>query len=97
VSSLKEDLPLDYARIFQFENFARTAKRVIDEEMDEDFDALAQEGQYVTLSVAGVPSDILKRNPGVPLVVFNLLPHENKMSVIHFRITMHSSYNLPIK
>ena len=31
----KENLPLDYARIFQFENFSRTKKKVLNTEDDQ--------------------------------------------------------------
>ena len=30
----KENLPADYARIFQFENFDRTKKRVVEEKVE---------------------------------------------------------------
>ena len=30
----KENLPADYARIFQFENFDRTKKRVLEEKVE---------------------------------------------------------------
>ncbi len=32
-----------------------------------------------------------------PLVVYGLLPHENKMSVMHYVIKRTSNYTLPIK
>ena len=65
----KENLPMDYARIFQFANFQRTRKRVLardgledDEEIDEESGELRlssgrspRPGLYVTIHVANVP------------------------------------------
>merc|ERR1712013_28000 len=45
----KENLPLDYARIFQFENFDRTKRRVLAEKVEG-----AEVGSYVTIYVTGV-------------------------------------------
>jgi pre-rRNA-processing protein TSR1 len=73
----RENLPRDYARIFQFENFSRTKKRVLSQEDDE----AALPGWYVTVQV----KDVLKSQaealdpPSKPLVVFGLLEHENKV------------------
>jgi pre-rRNA-processing protein TSR1 len=48
----KENLPIDYARIFQFEDFQRTAKRVVKEARRQD--AVAP-GSFVTIFVRNVP------------------------------------------
>ena len=45
----KENLPSDYARIFQFENFLRTRKRVLGEEVEG-----AEVGSFVKLTLANV-------------------------------------------
>ncbi|KAH8021029.1 hypothetical protein HPB51_011808 [Rhipicephalus microplus] len=74
----KENLPLDYARVFQFENFARTKKRVLSEEKE---GAMVDEFQ----------------TRGDPLVLFGLLPHEQKMSVLNVAIKRHPGYTNPIK
>lgn len=44
---IKENLPLDYARIFQFENFDRTKRRILKEEED-------KEGAMVSLIILNV-------------------------------------------
>ena len=86
----KENLPADYARIFQFENFNRTKKRVLSEEVTEG----AEVGWYVTLYIRDVPqhlvTDYLTNLDSKPLIVYGMLPHENKMSVLNFVIKRHS-------
>lgn len=78
----KENMPSDYARIFQFANFERTRKRVMAESGGE-----AKVGCYVTLHVANVPKHLVDEHvPSTPLVIYGLLPHENKMSVINMAI-----------
>ncbi|KXJ22849.1 Pre-rRNA-processing protein TSR1-like [Exaiptasia diaphana] len=47
----KENLPTDYARIFQFQNFNRTRKRVMVEDEIEG----ALEGWYITVHIINVP------------------------------------------
>jgi pre-rRNA-processing protein TSR1 len=88
-------LPLDYARIFQFENFNRTKQRVLQE--DNESTDRVDVGEYVTITLSAVPESITERNGAVPFVIFSLLQHENKMSVVHFQLTMHADYQLPIK
>merc|ERR1712002_942343 len=69
----KENLPVDYARIFQFANFQRTRKRVLAKDGDDEDDIVDEEngetrmsggrsprpGLYVTLHVANVPKRFL--------------------------------------
>jgi pre-rRNA-processing protein TSR1 len=99
-----ENLPLDYSRIFQFKNFARTRKRVLDtieEENDheEQDSSLVSSGKYVAIYLSPIShlqftqlaqrysnlgEDLASRRP---IVLFSLLQHENKMSVVHFSVT----------
>ncbi|XP_047520938.1 pre-rRNA-processing protein TSR1 homolog [Pieris napi] len=80
----KENLPADYARIFQFENYDRTRKRVF-KELEDSLENMY--GVYITIHVKNVRQDLWKvfnsANPNTPLSVFGLLPHENKMSVMN--------------
>jgi len=74
----KENLPYDYARTFQFENFQRTKKRVLAEEIDG-----AEVGWYVTVYVKNVGSHLAAERSHLPVVLSSLLPHEHRMSVLN--------------
>ncbi|XP_062887263.1 pre-rRNA-processing protein TSR1 homolog [Mobula hypostoma] len=92
----KENLPRDYARIFQFQNFARTRKRIFSEQTEEQEGAMA--GWYVTVHICHVPLTVMESfKPQAPLVLFTLLPHEQKMSVVHFLLRRHASNSEPVK
>ncbi|XP_020618818.1 pre-rRNA-processing protein TSR1 homolog [Orbicella faveolata] len=90
----KENLPSDYARIFQFENFKRTKKRVLEED---DVDG-ALPGWYVSIHIANVPRAFMESmEPSSPLVIFGLLPHEQKVSVVHFVLKRHPTFKDPVQ
>ncbi|KAK3157868.1 hypothetical protein QOZ80_2AG0129360 [Eleusine coracana subsp. coracana] len=99
----KESLPPEYARIFAFDNFTRTQKHILAKvsELDRDTKDCAQVGSYVRLHVKNVPTDVASKlcHPArrIPLAVSGLLQHESKMSVLHFSIKKHDSYEDPIK
>ncbi|CAG6001285.1 unnamed protein product [Menidia menidia] len=91
-----ENLPLDYSRIFQFQSFERTRRRILAEAAAEDEGAM--NGWYVTLHVLDVPSSVMESvQSGKPLVLVSLLPHEQKMSVMHVLVRRHPSNTEPIK
>ncbi|KAK3129271.1 hypothetical protein QOZ80_6BG0475740 [Eleusine coracana subsp. coracana] len=99
----KESLPPEYARIFAFDNFTRTQKHVLAKvsEVDRGTEDCAQVGSYVRLHVKNLPTDVASKlcHPSrrIPLAVSGLLQHESKMSVLHFSIKKHDSYEDPIK
>lgn len=69
----KENLPLDYARIFKFANFKRTKQLALND-INSDYNEeraseVAMPGSYVTIYIENVPSHIL----GMFLKVFGLL------------------------
>ena len=90
----KENLPLDYSRIWQFENFDRTKKRVLNEPVSG-----AEPGWYVTIVLSGVQRHLVSNigtNSG--LVLTSLLPHEHRMSVVNLAVRRHTqSGSLPVK
>lgn len=59
---------------------------------------LVSEGSYVTVCVADVPETFPQTvDINMPLVLWALVEHENKMSVAHFLVKMHPTHNTPIK
>merc|ERR1719516_457205 len=89
----KENLPLDYARIWQFENFDRTKKKVLNEDVTG-----AEPGWYVTIVISGVGRHLVTDLKTKSLVVTSLLPHEHRMSVVNMAVRRHHlSGSLPIK
>ncbi|KAJ8391428.1 hypothetical protein AAFF_G00089020 [Aldrovandia affinis] len=91
-----ENLPPDYSRIFQFQNFDRTRRRILAEEAQAEEGAMV--GWYVTLHIVDVPLSVMESfQAGRPLVLVSLLPHEQKMSVMHMVVRHHPSCTEPIK
>ncbi|XP_061538130.1 pre-rRNA-processing protein TSR1 homolog [Phycodurus eques] len=91
-----ENLPHNYSRIFQFQSFERTRRRILTEAAEEEEGAMV--GWYVTLHIIDVPSSVMESvQAGRPLVLVSLLPHEQKMSVMHLLVRRHPSNTEPIK
>ncbi|XP_032511117.2 pre-rRNA-processing protein TSR1 homolog [Danaus plexippus] len=94
----KENLPQDYARIFQFENYDRTRRRVF-KELEDSLENMY--GFYITIHVKGVRQDLWKAfhesNGNTPLSVFGLLPHEHKMSLMNVVLKRTGVSEDPIK
>ena len=90
----KENLPLDYSRIWQFENFDRTKKRVLNEPVSG-----AEPGWYVTIILSGVQRHLVSNiGTNLGLVLTSLLPHEHRMSVVNLAVRRHTqSGSLPVK
>ncbi|KAF4086073.1 hypothetical protein AMELA_G00102270 [Ameiurus melas] len=90
-----ENLPLNYSRIFQFQNFERTRRRVLAEAATEEEGAMV--GWYVTLHIEDVPVSVMESfQAGKPLVLVSLLPYEQKMSVMHVLVRRHPGFKEPI-
>ncbi|XP_062448347.1 pre-rRNA-processing protein TSR1 homolog isoform X2 [Rhea pennata] len=93
----KENLPRDYARIFQFQDFSRTRKHIFRQIEKEETEG-ASVGWYVTLHICNVPFSVMESfKDGRPLVLFSLLLHEQKMSVLNFLVRRHPSNSEPVK
>ncbi|KAJ1958312.1 ribosome biogenesis protein tsr1 [Linderina pennispora] len=89
-----ENLPLDYARIFQFENPRHTQQRVV----RQTDDAPAKAGMHVRVILRQVPRAAAAQfSPTRPFVVFGLLQYEHQMSVMHFTVTRNDEYTAPVR
>ncbi|KAA3467145.1 pre-rRNA-processing protein TSR1-like protein [Gossypium australe] len=100
----KESLPPEYARIFAFDNFARTQKHVVAKALkveQEGRDDCAPVGSFARFYIKEVPfhvaSKLCAASRTAPIVLCGLLQHESKMSDLHFSIKKHDSYDAPIK
>lgn len=97
---VKENLPSDYARIFQFVNFDRTKRRIL-KDYKEDVDG-AEPGSYITIYVSNVSlkqwllwKSTQDANP--ILIVYGMLPHENQMCVMNVVLKRTPDSTIPIK
>ncbi|OAD58581.1 Pre-rRNA-processing protein TSR1 like protein [Eufriesea mexicana] len=93
----KENLPIDYGRIFQFENFDRTRKRIFKESQEIEG---AMPGWYITIHVMNVRQDLFIASCALenhPLIVFGLLPNEHKMSVLNLVLKHSNTSPQPVK
>lgn len=105
------NLPAEYARIFQFARFEVSLKRAREacqvRDLPEDLDTASAGGRpvrperrgAVTLTLLNVPlamGELLASGTVLPLV-WGLLNHEHKVSVLHMQVRRTPEYALPIK
>ncbi|WFD30704.1 ribosome biogenesis protein tsr1 [Malassezia sp. CBS 17886] len=98
-----EDLPADYARLFQFDDFRRTRKSVESNAMLEG----VRPGARVCVWIRNVPRAAGERamrvahdgkmQQQVPFVIFGLLRHEHKKSVVNFSVSRNTEYEAPVR
>ncbi|KAI9594595.1 hypothetical protein BDF19DRAFT_444182 [Syncephalis fuscata] len=94
-----ENLPLDYGRIYRFSDYRRTRHRVTSDVYTQG----VQPGTRITLVLSNVPIEAANEaaeaitTTARPWIVFGLMQHENKMSVIHFTVTRDADYTEPIR
>ncbi|XP_017397124.1 pre-rRNA-processing protein TSR1 homolog isoform X2 [Cebus imitator] len=93
----KENLPQEYARIFQFQNFTNSRKSIFKEIEEKEVEG-AEVGWYVTIHVSEVPVSVVEHfRQGAPLIAFSLLPHEQKMSVLNMVVRRDPGNTEPVK
>lgn len=97
---VKENLPSDYARIFQFVNFDRTKRRILKDYKAEVDGAMP--GSFVRIHVANVSLSQWKQWRELQgdkpiLIVYGLLPHESQMCVMNVALKRSPGSTAPIK
>ncbi|KAK7692378.1 hypothetical protein QCA50_004003 [Cerrena zonata] len=85
-----ENLPRDYARIFQFEDYKRT-ERAVRRRMEEEGYGL-EPGTRVTVYLKNVPQEVVQSQT-YPFTIFSLLQHEHKKSVLNFTVQRNTEYD----
>uniref|UniRef100_A0A182K2L8 Pre-rRNA-processing protein TSR1 homolog n=1 Tax=Anopheles christyi TaxID=43041 RepID=A0A182K2L8_9DIPT len=97
----KENLPYDYARVYQFQNFDHTKRRIIREAQQKEGDDVVMPGWYARLHVKNVPQDLwsafTSAGNGERLIVYGMLPHEQQMSVMNVCLKRTQNSSIPIK
>lgn len=89
-----ENLPIDYARIFQFENYKRTKSRVVSQAIV----GQVKPGTRITIWIKDVPPQAYAAyDKQRPYIVFGLLQYEHKMSLLNFQIQRDNAYEEPVK
>ncbi|KZW00951.1 ribosome biogenesis protein tsr1 [Exidia glandulosa HHB12029] len=90
-----ENLPVDYARIFQFEDFKRTERTILRKAEEEEDAGVVAEGTRVTVFIEGAPE--MEWDGKRPFVIFGLFRHEHKMSVLNFTVQRNTEYSEPVR
>ncbi|KAF9527307.1 ribosome biogenesis protein tsr1 [Crepidotus variabilis] len=83
-----ENLPRDYARIFQFEDFKRTERGVRRRAGQEE--GVMEAGARVTVYLKDVPAEAAS---GPSVTLFSLLQHEHKVTTLNFTVQRNTEYD----
>ena len=103
----RESLPLEYSKIFAFQNPKRAHKRALKTHHEGVLSGYGVEsGVWVSIDVEDVEArhanEVLQRikdgakGLAAPYVVFGLLEHETKMSVVNFALTKSPQFQDPV-
>ncbi|KAN0045316.1 hypothetical protein ACTA71_005693 [Dictyostelium dimigraforme] len=92
---VKENLPIDYAKIFQFHSFNQSMRASIS--ILEN--APAKPDMYVRIHLVNGPKELVESTITInkPDVAVGLYRYENKISLLHFSVEKHKSYEETVK
>ncbi|EFA86063.1 hypothetical protein PPL_01299 [Heterostelium album PN500] len=88
-----ENLPIDYARIFQFHSFNQSMKASIAIQDK----APVKPDTYVRITLVNGPITTAPPVLREPMILSGLMRYENKVSVLHFAVEKHRSHDDVIK
>ncbi|KYQ90662.1 hypothetical protein DLAC_09296 [Tieghemostelium lacteum] len=91
--NVKENLPIDYAKIFQFHSFNQSMRY----SMKLSEQSPAKPGMYIRIYLKSVPKQLETMCQQKPMVAVGLFKYENKISVLHFSIEKHRTYEDTVK
>ncbi|EGO00340.1 hypothetical protein SERLA73DRAFT_168120 [Serpula lacrymans var. lacrymans S7.3] len=89
-----ENLPRDYARVFQFEDYKRT-ERGVRRRAEQELGCV-DPGVRVTVYIRA-PQEVMRLGNKASFVIFALLQHEHKKSVLNFTIQRNTEYDETVK
>ncbi|KIL56928.1 hypothetical protein M378DRAFT_172293 [Amanita muscaria Koide BX008] len=87
-----ENLPRDYARIFQFEDFKRTENKI--RKRAEADTSVVEPGTRVSVYLKDVPQEVPASGP---MILFGLLQHEHKITVLNFAVQRNTEYDESVR
>ncbi|KAI9298993.1 DUF663-domain-containing protein [Neoconidiobolus thromboides FSU 785] len=92
-----ENLPMDYSRIFMIKDYLQTKRKVIKLANTID-ESKVKAGSYVTIYIDKVPRSIEKMyNRNLPFILFGLLQHSNKITLLNYNVIRTTEYKEVIK
>jgi len=97
---LEADLPDDYEKIVHIPRFDHFRRKIVNQQAEDKEEIKAMPGQYVTVTIKEFPTNLIDehKKTGSPLVLFGLLPLEQKMSLVNLVLNSRSaSHSEPIK
>ncbi|OZC11744.1 hypothetical protein X798_00924 [Onchocerca flexuosa] len=91
-----ENLPKTYSRIFKFSNY-RHSKKIALSNIEAKTEYSPPRGAFVSIYISKVPISFIDIWPrSTPLIIYGLLAHEQKMSLVNMVLKRHPSCTVPI-
>uniref|UniRef100_A0A915Q0X5 Pre-rRNA-processing protein TSR1 homolog n=1 Tax=Setaria digitata TaxID=48799 RepID=A0A915Q0X5_9BILA len=91
-----ENLPKTYSRIFKFSDYRHSRKTALSKATNES-EYSAPRGAFISVYISEVPTRLIDIWPhNKPLIIYGLLAHEQKMSLLNMVLKRHPSCTVPI-